>query len=51
MQGVIIFYMCELALVLSLSAIFCSVFAVVALHRRKDEDDTEDDLGYLQYLG
>ncbi len=42
--------MCELSLILSLSAIFCSVYAVVMLHRRKNDDDTEDDLGYLQYL-
>lgn len=43
--------MAELALVISLSAILCSLYAVITLHRRKDEDDTEDDLGYLQYLG
>lgn len=51
MQGVIIFFMCELALVLSLSAIFCSAYVVMKLHQCKDEDDTEDDLGYLQHLG
>lgn len=50
MQGVVIFFMCEISLILGLSLIFCALYVILIHFRHEDDDDTEDDLGYLQYL-
>lgn len=50
MQGAVIFFMIEIGLVISLSLMFCAFYCFYDWHRNREDDDTEDDLGYLRYL-
>lgn len=49
MQGAVIYLTVFTGLIVGISLIFCAVYAFIMLHQLKD-DDTEDDLGYLQQL-
>lgn len=42
--------MTELGLIIGLSIVFCAIYVFFDHYRHKCDDDTEDDLGYLQYL-